>query len=131
MKRLLSILLLAIALAGAATVYLNMESRRSHVNAEAVSRCHAELEKMGVAVSLFMLDCGTAPESPRELLTNVSVRIGWLGPYLPTGSSLSDPWGREYAIVSDPGPRGKVSVVSHGRRLSDTNDDLVLCATRE
>ena len=125
-KRSLSIVFLVIALSGTAAVHVKMQARRSRERAEAVSRCHAAMMQMSAAVSIFTLDCGTAPESPLELLTNVNARTGWLGPYLPKGSSMVDPWGREFAIVSHAGPGGKVFVMSHGCRLCDTNDDIIV-----
>ena len=81
---------------------------------------------MSTAVSIFTLDCGKAPESPLELLTNVNARVGWLGPYLPKGSSMTDPWGREFAILQHAGPGGRVFIVSQGGSLSDTNDDIIV-----
>jgi len=65
-----------------------------------------QLETVAAAVEMFRSDVNRYPtdaEGLSSLLTEPGTVEGWTGPYLKSGKSLQDPWGRnlEYQMNSD------------------------------
>jgi general secretion pathway protein G len=74
-----------------------------------------EIESTATSLGLFKDDMGRYPtveEGLKALVANPNGAQGWLGPYLKSDKSLSDPWGHPlvYTVDSD----GSVTVASLG-----------------
>ena len=76
------------------------------------------------AVNMFILDCGTPPESLRALVDNPGYD-SWAGPYLKSSAPSTDAWNREfqYAVPGNDGREFDIwSVGPDGQ--SGTDDDI-------
>ena len=77
-----------------------------------VKAAASQVSRLSMAVESFYLDTGTTPDSLQQLVDDPGNLGGWNGPYV-KGSSLKDPWGRDYEYRF-PGEHGEFDIVSLG-----------------
>ncbi|MFH0907309.1 MAG: type II secretion system major pseudopilin GspG [bacterium] len=65
-----------------------------------ISKAHADIVNIGLALKMFEIDTGDYPGSLQALISNPGAR-NWHGPYLEQGIP-KDPWGNDYQY-SKPG----------------------------
>lgn len=76
-----------------------------------VKAASSQISRISMAVESYYLDTGATPDNLSALVED-SGEDGWNGPYV-KGSSLKDPWGREYVYVY-PGEHGDFDIYSFG-----------------
>ncbi|MBT8048773.1 MAG: type II secretion system major pseudopilin GspG [Xanthomonadales bacterium] len=77
-----------------------------------VKAAGSQINRLAMAVESFYLDTGSTPDSLDALVSESGGVEGWNGPYV-KGSSLKDPWGREY-VYEYPGEHGDFDIYSLG-----------------
>lgn len=74
-----------------------------------------QIDTLAASLDLFKIDMGrypTAQEGLRALIEQPAALEAWDGPYVRSGTSLTDPWEREF--VYDAGPASSFRLVSYG-----------------
>ena len=75
-----------------------------------------QVRNVDAALKLLRLDAGRYPsaqEGLQALVTQPPGMADWRGPYLPSASALTDPWGNPYRYAA-PGKHGEVDVYTLG-----------------
>jgi general secretion pathway protein G len=81
-----------------------------------VKTARIQIESFSSALDLFYLDNGRYPSSSEglgALVNRPGGASGWNGPYLKSGSTPADPWGRAY-VYRVPGTHAPYEIVSLG-----------------
>jgi general secretion pathway protein G len=90
------------------------------------SAAKANLQSIGMALSLYELDTGTYPQSLEALLTQPGGANNWDGPYLEDRELPMDPWGNPF-VYTYPSSRGPkfYDLKSTGPDGVESADDII------
>ena len=110
LTELLVVMVILSLLAAAITPQVMGRLDRSNVRAAKL-----QIETLAASLDLFRIDTGrypTAHEGLAALIGKPAALETWDGPYVRSGTSLSDPWQREF--VYEAGPGSVFRLVSYG-----------------